>query len=61
MLALRTKFAQAATKSIVRPAPRRWFSVSQQPQGPGIGTMLGVGVGTAGLMYLMYQSRTLNQ
>ena len=61
MLAMRAKFAQATTKSIVRPAPRRWFSVNQQPSGPGIGTMLGVGVGTAGLMYLMYHSRRLNQ
>ena len=33
-----------------------------RPQsGPSYGAMFGVGMGTAGLMYLMYHARTLNQ
>ena len=66
MLALKSKFAQAP-KSVGlfnMNASKRWFSVRQTPpgsSGPGIGTMIGVGLGTTGLMYLMYQSRSLNQ
>jgi hypothetical protein len=43
--------------------PKRMFSYNQMPSGGksyGMGTMLGIGVGTAGLMYLSYYSRTLN-
>ncbi len=41
--------------------PKRMFSYQQMPNsGPGVGTMLGVGLGTAGLMYLMYYGRTLS-
>jgi hypothetical protein len=43
--------------------PRRVFSYRQSPppsSGFGLGAMFGVGIGTAGLMYLVYHSRQLN-
>ncbi len=62
MLALRSKLAQTSTQSVfMKATPKRLFSYKQmQPNsGPGLGTMLGVGLGTAGLMYLMYHSRNM--
>lgn len=59
MLAMRTKFAQTTTKSIVRPAPKRWFSANQVPQRYTVSQMLFIGVGTTGLMFLKYQSRMI--
>ena len=40
--------------------PKQFFSQMQGPSsGPGFGAMLGVGVGTAGLLYLMYYARQM--
>ncbi len=40
--------------------PKRFFSYKQMPNGgPGVGAFLGVGLGAAGLMYLMYKGRSL--
>jgi FtsH-binding integral membrane protein len=54
-------FARNQGAGLLRNAtPKRMFSYQQMPNsGPGVGTMLGVGLGTAGLMYLMYHGRTL--
>jgi hypothetical protein len=66
MFSLKSKFAQASKSSALfnMNANKRWFSVRQTPpgsSGPGFGTMALAGLGTAGLMYLAYQSRSLNQ
>lgn len=52
----------SSTKTLfTRTAPKRMFSnYSQQPR-PSYAGMLGVGLGTAGLMYLMYHSHRMRQ
>ena len=61
---LKTKITQQRGSLYTKMTSKRMFSSNQyKPQsgGYGIGTMLGVGAGTAGLMWLMYHSRTLQQ
>jgi hypothetical protein len=54
-------FARNQVGLLRNSTPKRMFSYQQMPSGrPGVGAMLGVGLGTAGLMYLMYQGRTLS-
>lgn len=62
MIALKSKLTQA--RGVFQKAtPKRMFSYKQMPPsgsgGAGVGTMFGIGLGTAGLMYLMYHSRNL--
>ena len=67
MLQLRSKVMQSntvrqATQNLfLKQTPQRFFSSGPVSQGPGLGAMLGVGLGTAGLMYMVYQGRTLSQ
>ncbi len=45
---------QQAANLFSKSTPRRFFSYKQMPSGgPGVGTMLGVGLETAGLMNKM--------
>jgi len=67
MIGLKNKLPQAtmmkSSNFFQKTLPKRMFSYNQMPSGGksyGMGTMLGIGVGTAGLMYLSYYSRTLN-
>jgi len=44
----------------MRQMPKRLFSEGPVRQGgPGIGAMIGLGLGTAGLAYMIYCGRTL--
>lgn len=68
MLQLRNKVMQGntvrqATQNLfTKQMPQRFFSQGPVRQGgPGMGAMLGVGLGTGGLMYMMYQGRMLSQ
>lgn len=68
MLQLRNKMVQgntvrqATNNLFMRQMPQRMFSQGPvRAGGPGIGAMLGVGLGTAGLAYMMYYGRNLSQ
>ena len=67
MVAIKNRMTQVTnmrqSNMFFKTLPKRTFSYNQMPSGGrsyGMGTMLGIGVGTAGLMYLSYYSRTLN-
>ncbi len=64
LMTMKSKMTLARSQSanLFRNAtPKRMFSYQQMPSsGPGFGAMLGIGVGTAGLAYLMYKGRTLS-
>ena len=54
-------FARSQVGLMKNSTPKRMFSYQQMPnKGPGFGALAGVGLGTAGLMYLLYKSRTLS-
>ena len=69
MLQLKNKITQASSirsvnTNFFQKGSKRFFSGNYRPPtsaGPGMGAMIGVGLGTTGLMYLMYHSRQLNQ
>lgn len=68
LIQLKSKIAQPLTRGALytkNSLPRRMFSSNQYKPptagGYGFGTMLGLGLGTSGLMWLMYHSRTLQQ
>jgi hypothetical protein len=53
---------QATNNLFMRQMPKRFFSEGPvRSGGPGIGSMIGLGLGTAGLAYMMYYSRSLQQ
>lgn len=53
---------QTATNNLfLKQTPKRLFSSGPVKSTPGIGTMLGLGVGVSGLAYLMYYGRSLGQ
>jgi hypothetical protein len=68
MLQLRNKMVQgntvrqATNNLFMRQMPKRMYGEGPvRSGGPGIGAMLGVGLGTAGLAYMMYYGRNLSQ
>lgn len=58
MLKLINKLKAKATPGMAK----KRFSVFYRPPGmPGLGSLVGIGIGTAGLMYLMAKSYQLNK
>jgi hypothetical protein len=58
---IKNRLVQSQQPLFKNALPRRAFSYGQGPNasGFGIGAMFGIGLGTAGLMYLTYHSRQL--
>lgn len=63
LMQFKTKLTQPQSMLLGRQAlPKRAFNQPYRPNGGstyGVGTMAGIGLGTAGLMYLIYHSRQL--
>jgi len=65
LMTMKSKMTLARSQSATlfrNSTPKRMFSYKQMPEssGPGFGAMVGLGVGTAGLAYLMYKGRSLS-
>jgi len=59
---IKNRLVQQSQPLFKNAVPRRAFSYRQGPNpsgGYGYGAMFGIGLGTAGLMYLVYHSRQL--
>lgn len=52
-----TQFSRTQTSNLfTKSVPKRFFSYQQRPSGYSLPAMFGIGLGTAGLMYLMRYS-----